>query len=200
MSFASAHPAPALAGRRVLADALPGARARDAALVLGSAALVGVCAQVAVPLPFTPVPLTLQPFAVLLASAALGSRRGAAGMGVYLLLGLAGLPWFAQHHGGLAVATGASFGYLLSYPLVGAVVGALAQRRGDRTPLRAAGSMVLGLATIYALGVGWLMAVLHVGLAEGLALGMTPFLLGDLVKVVVAAALLPAAWKLVSRR
>jgi len=85
--------------RLVLADLLPGARVRDAALVVGAAAFVGVSAQIAVSLPFTPVPLTMQSFAVLLAGATLGLRRGAAGMVLYVLAGLAGMPWFAQHHG-----------------------------------------------------------------------------------------------------
>ncbi len=149
MSLAS----PALLARRrlVLADLLPGARVRDAALVLGAAAFVGLSAQVAVSLPFT-VPLTMQPFAVLLAGATLGLRRGAAGMVLYVLAGIAGLPWFAQHHGGTAVVHAASFGYLLAYPFVAALVGALASRGGDRTVLRTTATIALGSLVIYAFG------------------------------------------------
>lgn len=180
----------------VLADLLPGARVRDFALVVGSAAFVGVSAQIAITLPFTPVPLTMQPFAVLLAGAALGLRRGAAGMLLYVLVGLAGVPWFAQQHGGSAVLHAASFGYLLAYPFVAGLVGALAARGGDRTVLRTAATMTTGLLTIYAFGVPWLMATLNVGLAEGLALGVAPFLLGDAVKVALAAGLLPLTWRL----
>lgn len=186
--------------RLVLADLLPGARARDAALVVGAAAFVGLSAQITVTLPFTPVPLTMQPFAVLLAGASLGLRRGSAGMLLYVLAGLAGVPWFAQHHGGSAVLHAASFGYLLAYPFVGGLVGALAARGGDRTVLRTAGTMTVGLLVIYAFGLPWLMATLDVGLAEGLALGVTPFLLGDAVKVALAAGLLPLTWRLTRHR
>jgi len=118
-----ASPALLVRRRLVLADLLPGAGVRDAALVVGAAAFVGLSAQLAVSLPFTPVPLTMQPFAVLLAGATLGLRRGALGMTLYVLAGIAGLPWFAQHHGGTAVVHAASFGYLLAYPFVAALVG-----------------------------------------------------------------------------
>lgn len=183
----------------VLADVLPDARARDVLLVLAGAGLVGLCAQIAVPLPFTPVPVTMQPFAVLLAGAALGWRRGALAMLVYAAAGVAGLPWFAGHPAGVAVVLGASFGYIVSYPCAAAAVGALARRGGDRTPLRTVGTMLVGSAIIYAVGVPWLMATLHVGLARGLALGFTPFVVSDLVKVGLAAGLLPGAWALAGR-
>ncbi len=197
MSLAS--PPLAMPSRLVLADLLPGARARDAALVVGAAAFVGVSAQIAISLPFTPVPLTMQPFAVLLAGATLGLRRGGAGMLLYVLVGLAGAPWFAQHHGGTAIVHTASFGYLLAYPFAAALVGVLAARGGDRTVLRTAGTMAVGLLVIYAFGLPWLMAALHVGPGAGLALGVTPFLLGDVVKVGLAAGLLPTTWRLVRR-
>lgn len=187
------------APRLVLADLLPGARARDAALVVGAAAFVGVAAQIAITLPFTPVPLTMQPFAVLLAGAGLGLRRGAAGMLLYVLVGLAGVPWFAQQHGGIEVVHGASFGYLLAYPFSAGLVGALASRGFDRTVPRTIATMALGLFVIYAFGLPWLMATLDVGLAEGLGLGVTPFLLGDAIKVAVAAGLLPVTWRLLRR-
>lgn len=185
--------------RLVLGDLLPGARVRDAALVVGGAAFVGVSAQIAISLPFTPVPLTMQPFAVLLAGATLGLRRGAASMLLYVLVGIAGVPWFAQHHSGSSILHAASFGYLLSYPFVAALVGTLASRGGDRTVLRTASTMALGSVLIYAFGLPWLMANLHVGLARGLALGVTPFLLGDAIKVALAAGLLPTTWRLVRR-
>ncbi len=188
------------APRLVLADLLPGERVRDAALAVGAAAFVGVSAQIAISLPFTPVPLTMQPFAVLLAGATLGLRRGAAGMLLYVLAGVAGIPWFAQHHGGTAILHAASFGYLLAYPFTAALVGALAARGGDRTVLRTGATMALGLLVIYAFGLPWLMATLHVGFARGLALGVTPFLWGDAIKVALAAGLLPTTWRLVQRR
>lgn len=189
--------ASAAAPRRslVLADLLPGSLVRDLTLVVAAAALVGVAAQITVPVPGTPVPVTGQTFAVLLAGAALGWRRGLAGMALYLAAG-AWVPWYAGHRSGLG---GPSFGYIIGYVLAGALVGALAARGGDRTPARTVGSMLVGTAVIYAVGVPWLMADLHLGLGRGLALGMRPFLVGDLLKVALAAGLLPGAWALVRR-
>jgi biotin transport system substrate-specific component len=193
----NAVPAPRAA---VLADVLPGSRVRDVLLVVAFAVLIGVAAQVAVPLPFTPVPISGQTFAVLLGGAALGWRRGLAGTWLYLAVGLAGVPWFSEGHGGLVVLQRASFGYVIGFILAAGLVGALAARGMDRTPPRTAVTMVLGNVVIYAAGVPWLMAVTGAGLAEGLALGVLPFLLGDALKVALAAGLLPAAWHLTGRR
>jgi biotin transport system substrate-specific component len=183
----------------VLADLLPGALLRDAVLVVSFAALVGLAAQVTIPLPFTPVPITGQTFAVLLGGAALGWRRGALGMVLYAAAGVAGLPWFAGHSGGMAVVASASFGYILAYPLAAGVAGALAARSLDRRPATMAGLMVAGNLIIYVLGISWLMADLGVGLARGLELGVLPFLPGDAIKIVLALGLMPAAWRLVGR-
>ncbi|MFC6884424.1 MULTISPECIES: biotin transporter BioY [Actinomadura] len=178
----------------VLGDLLPGSLARDAALVVGAAVFVGVAAQVSVPLPGTPVPVSGQPFAVLLAGAALGGGRAALGMVIYLLAGMAGMPWFVDGASG----TGApSLGYVAGFVVAAAVVGRLAERGGDRTPARTVGTMLVGTALMYAAGVPYLMASLHVGFGRALELGVTPFLAGDGLKVLLAAGLLPAAWKLV---
>lgn len=182
--------------RRVLADLLPGGAVRDVALVAGSAAFVGLAAQVAVPLPFTPVPLSGQTFAVLLSVAALGPARGALGMLLYAVAGVAGVPWFAEHKSGWAMP---SFGYVVGFVLAAAVVGALARRGADRTVARTAGLMVLGNLCIYAVGVPWLMAALGTGLGRALTLGVVPFLIGDALKVLLAAVALPATWRLVRR-
>lgn len=192
--MATAH-ATARATRRpaVLGDLLPGALARDVALVAGAAAFVGVAAQIAVPLPGTPVPVTGQTFAVLLAGAALGTGRAALGMLVYLLAGMAGVPWFTDGASGAGFPT---LGYVIGFVAAAAVVGRLAQLGGDRTPLRTVGTMLVGTVIMYAAGVPYLMASLDVGLAKAIDLGMTPFLAGDALKVLLAAALLPAAWKL----
>ncbi|TDD62095.1 biotin transporter BioY [Actinomadura darangshiensis] len=179
--------------RAVLGDLLPGALARDAALVAGAAAFVGVAAQIAVPLPGTPVPVTGQTFAVLLAGAALGFGRAGLGMLVYLLAGMAGVPWFTDGTSGTGFPT---LGYIIGFIAAGAVVGRLAQLGGDRTPLRTIGTMLTGTAIMYAAGVPYLMAALHVDLAKAVDLGVTPFLAGDALKVALAAGLLPAAWKL----
>lgn len=192
--MATAHAA--RRGPAVLGDLLPGSLARDAALVAGAAAFVGVAAQIAVPLPGTPVPVTGQTFAVLLAGAALGFGRAGLGMIVYLLAGMAGVPWFTDGASGAGFPT---FGYVLGFVVAAAVVGRLAERGGDRTPLRTVATMLTGTAIMYAAGVPYLMASLHVGLGKALHLGVTPFLAGDALKVALAAALLPAAWKLTGR-
>jgi biotin transport system substrate-specific component len=183
----------------VLADALPAFAVRDAVLVVGYAALVGLLAQVVIPLPFTPVPITGQTFGVLLGGMALGWRRAVAGMVVYVGLGLVGLPWFAAGKGGFNVIHAASFGYLIGFMVAAGVLGRLAELRADRNALLTLGAMVVGNAIIYLFGVSWLMASVHVDLATGIAFGLTPFLLGDAIKALLAAGLLPAAWKVVSR-
>ncbi|WP_019634587.1 biotin transporter BioY [Actinomadura atramentaria] len=192
--MATAHAAPRR--RTVLGDLLPGALTRDAALVLGSAVLVGVAAQISVPLPGTPVPVTGQTFAVLLAGAALGPVRAALGMLVYLLAGLAGVPWFTEGSSGAGVPT---LGYVLGFVVAAAVVGRLARAGGDRTPLRTLGTMLLGTVIMYAAGVPYLAASLGVDLGKAVHLGLTPFLAGDGLKIVLAAALLPGAWRLAGR-
>ena len=182
---------------RVLGDVIRGGLARDAVLVVGGAALTALAAQVSVPLPFTPVPITLQTFAVLLVGATLGTVRGLLSMLLYLAVGAAGVPVFSNHTSGWG---GASFGYVVGFVLAAALVGRLAEHGATRGVLRTAGVMVAGNLVIYAVGVPWLMAVAHVGLARALALGVVPFLLGDAVKVVVAAGLLPATWRLAGHR
>lgn len=177
----------------VLGDLLPGALVRDAALVLGAAAFVGVFAQIAVPLPGTPVPVTGQTFAVLLSGAALGFGRAGLAMLVYLLAGMAGVPWFTEGASGTAMP---SLGYIIGFVVAAAAVGALAGRGGDRTPLRTAATMLAGTLIIYAVGVPYLMAALNVDLGRAIELGVTPFLVGDALKVLLAAGLLPVAWKL----
>lgn len=182
---------------RVLADLVPGGLVRDLALVVGAAAFVGLSAQVAIPLPFTPVPLSLQTFAVLLSAAALGPMRGVAGMALYLLAGAAGVPWFAEQNSGTGFA---SFGYIIGFVLAAALVGALARRGADRTVPGTLLTMILGNLVIYAIGVPYLAQAIGVDLGEAVGLGVTPFLIGDGLKILLAAGLLPAAWYLTGRR
>ena len=184
----------ALPRKRVLADVIPGGLARDALLVASGAAFVGLLAQFSIPLPGTPVPLTLGTFAVLLTGAALGPVRGLLSIGIYMAAGMAGVPWFAGQASGWGFP---SFGYIIGFVLAGALVGWLASRGGDRTPARTAGTMVLGNLVIYAFGLPYLMAATGMSLSAGLAAGVTPFLIGDAIKILLAAGLLPGAWKVV---
>jgi biotin transport system substrate-specific component len=180
---------------RVLADALPGSVVRDVILVLGGAAFVGLAAQVAIPLPFTPVPVTGQTFAVLLVGAAYGPLRAVLSMAIYLVAGVIGMPWFAE--GSTAYTEGAltpSFGYIVGFIAAAALVGWLAERGWTRTPWRTAGAMVLGNVVIYAIGVTWLKFALSATWSDAVAWGLTPFLGGDLLKVALAAGLFPIAW------
>ncbi len=188
--------ATAVTASPVLADLLPGTRVRDAALVLGGTALVTIAGQIAIPLWFTPVPLSLATFAVLLTGATLGPVRAALSIALYIALGAAGAPMFADQGSGWAFA---SFGYILGFLPAAVIVGMLARRRADRSLLATVGMACLGSLIIYAAGLPWLMAFLNVDLATGLSLGVLPFLIGDLIKAVAAALLLPASWKLVGR-
>ena len=177
----------------VWTDRAEGARSllRQAVLVLGGAAFVGLAAQVAIPLPFTPVPLTLQTFAVLLAGAALGSLRGVLSMTLYAVAGIAGVPWFAEGSSGFAMP---SFGYILGFIAAAAIVGRIAEHGATRTAWRTAGLMVIGNLVIYAVGVTWLKFAIDVTWAKALELGVAPFLIGDAIKIALAAGLLPLAW------
>ncbi len=183
--------------RAVLADLVPGALVRDALLVIAGAGLTGLTAQIAFPIPGSPVPVTGQTFGALLVGAALGWRRGAASMALYFVAGLIGVPWFAHGVSGWA---GATTGYLIGFVVAGALVGALAARGGDRTILRTAGTMAIGNLVIYAVGVPWLMIAAHMSLPAASSAGVVPFLLGDALKIALAAGLLPSAWALVNRR
>jgi len=181
----------------VLADLLPGTLVRDVLLVIGAAGFVGVLAQISIHLSFTPVPITGQTLGVLLAGAALGWKRGAVAMALYGLAGLVGVPWFASHSSGYV---GASFGYIAGFVLSAALCGFLAERGADRSLMKSVPAMVAGEIVMYTVGVIWLGVSLHVGPAKAVALGLTPFLAGDAIKAVIAAALLPGAWKLAGKR
>jgi biotin transport system substrate-specific component len=186
--------AAATTDRRVLADLVPGGLVRDVVLVVGAAALTGVAAQFAIPL--LPVPVTLQTLTVLLAGAALGPLRGGLSMGFYLVAGAAGVPWFAQQNSGLGFVT---LGYVLGFVVAATLVGWLARRGADRTFRGTIGAMVAGNLVIYAIGVPYLALALGIGLVEAIGVGMTPFLIGDALKILLAAGLLPAAWRLAGR-
>jgi biotin transport system substrate-specific component len=193
MSTAAATP---VSPGRVLADLIPASRVRDIALVLGGAALTGLAAQIAVPVPGSPVPVTGQTFAALLVGTTLGARRGFLSLAVYALVGMAGVPWFAEGGSG---AGAVSFGYVLGMILASTVVGALARRGADRSVLRMAGTMLVGEAIIYAVGVPYLAYAADISASAAIAAGLTPFLIGDALKAALAMGLLPSAWKLIKR-
>jgi biotin transport system substrate-specific component len=188
------------AAPRTLADAvLPRSLVTDIALVAGFAALTAVAAQISIRLPWTPVPITGQTFAVLAAGTVLGAKRGPLSQLLYVVVGALGAPIYADGAGGWAAATGATGGYLLGFVLAAALVGALSERRQDRQLLTSVPAMLAGSALIYALGVPWLAANLGVSGTKAIELGMAPFLIGDAVKLLAAGALAPGAWAVVRR-
>ncbi|MEU8761003.1 biotin transporter BioY [Streptomyces sp. NPDC048659] len=190
-------PVRSLRSGTVLADLIPASRAREIVLVVGGAALTGLAAQLTVPVPGSPVPVSGQTFAALLVGTALGARRGFLALGLYAVAGMAGLPWFAEASSGWSMP---SFGYILGMLLAATVVGALARRGADRSVLRTAGTMVLGAAVIYAVGVPYLALATGMTLGQAVAAGLVPFLIGDALKAALAMGALPAAWKLVGRK
>jgi biotin transport system substrate-specific component len=187
----------------VLADLIPGRGSmvvvRDLLLVAGGAAFTGLAAQVSFTIPsISPVPYTLQTFAVLLVGASLGTVRGLASMALYVGAGLAGVPWFAGAASGFDQAR-VTLGYLAGFMVAAALVGFLSARGNDRRFLSSTAEMFLGTLVIFAVGVPVLMAALDVNLATGLEYGVYPFVITDTLKVLAAAGLLPLAWKLVNR-
>jgi biotin transport system substrate-specific component len=182
----------------VLADRIASRRSwiRDAGLILAGSALMALTAQVAIPLKY--VPITGQTFGVLLVGAALGARRGAASLVLYLLEGAAGLPVFAGGRGGFPVLLGPTGGYLWSYPFAAALVGWLAERGWDRSFRTTALAMLLGNLVIYLFGLPWL--AVFIGGTGALVHGFLPFIPGDALKLLLAAWALPTAWKRLGER
>ena len=169
--------------------------AADMLLVVGASLLIAIAAQIAIPLPFTPVPLTLQPLAVIFIGAALGSTRGAAAAALYLLEGFSGLPVGAQGNGGPAWLLGPTAGYLYAYPFAAWVAGFVSERGWGSTIVRAVSGMLLALGVIYLGGWSWLATVTDARYA--FTAGVAPFVVADIVKVALGAALLPKAERLI---
>ncbi len=186
-----------------LADALfPGRSAThwriDALLVVMFSLFVALTAQIRIELSFTPVPITGQTLGVLLTGALLSSRRGALALLVYLAEGAVGLPVFAGGAAGFARLLGPTGGYLLAYPFAAGLVGLLAERGWDRGVWRAGIAMLLGNLLIYLIAVPWL-SVFVGSLTLALAKGMLPFIVGDALKIALAALALPGGWALLRR-
>lgn len=171
----------------------------EALLVLAGTALVAVAAQISIPLPFTPVPITGQTFAVLLVGASFGALRGFASIALYWLVGIAGAPVYADRSSGWETFMGPTGGYIIGFVAAAAVTGWLAQRRWDRHFRSSVAAMLTGSVIIYACGLPWLAVDLGTDLEKTLELGLYPFVIGDLLKLYLAAMLLPGAWKLIQR-
>ena len=181
------------ARRMVLADRVfPRTLVMDVVLVVAGAALVTVLAQVAIPL--WPVPITGQTLAVLLVGSTLGWARGAISMVLYAVLGLVGLPVYSDGSHGAGVLFGATGGYIIGFIVSAALVGWLAERQWDRKVLKAIVTFVAGSVVVFAIGLPWLAVVLHTDLPTTLQYGLYPFIIGGIIKAVIAAGVLPLAW------
>lgn len=177
--------------------ALPRSRILSVVLVVAAATLTALAAQWRIDLPFTPVPITGQTFAVLLTGAALGWKLGSAGQMLYLAVGALGAPVFTDSSGGIEVVQGATGGYLIGFIFAAGLVGWMAEHRQDRSFATMFTAFIVGSAVIYAFGVVGLMMATDSSLTGAVELGVVPFLLGDLIKAATAGLLLPGAWRLV---
>ena len=177
-----------------------GVRLRHLALILLGTLLIAAAAQVRFSVPGFPVPFTGQTFAVLLAGGALGFKRGVAATSLYLLLGIVGLPVYADAKHGPEIVSGATGGYLIGFIVAGALVGRLAELGWDRNLRGAIAAMFVGDVAIFAIGVPWLAVTTGHPLDWAITLGLTPFLGVEILKLALAAAAFPAAWWLVGRR
>ena len=175
-------------------------RVRHIALVAIGVLLIALGAKVSILLPDNPVPITGQTFGVLVAGGALGFRRGIAAAGIYVLLGVVGLPFFAFGDAGIQIIWGARGGYLIGFIVAAAIVGRLAELGWDRNILGAIGAMLIANAAIYVIAVPWLAVTAGYGPEEAIQKGFLAFVVGDAIKLALAAAAFPVAWWFVGRR
>ncbi|MGA1837128.1 biotin transporter BioY [Herbiconiux sp. 11R-BC] len=186
------------AGRPTLADRLISrSLVSDALLVVGGAAFTGLLAQVVIPL--QPVPITGQTLAVLLVGSTLGAVRGSLAMVVYALLGVVGVPWFTEASSGWHVVAGPTGGYIVGFIFAAGLTGWLAQRQWDRRVIGAFVSFMAGTGVTFAIGLPWLAVALGLDLQQTLQAGLYPFIIGGVIKALVAAGVIPLAWKLTDR-
>ena len=188
MTTLTASPVAAARENRVLADRLGGTIAREIALVAAGTIAMIVLARISIPLPFTPVPVSLGTLGALSVGTALGARRGLVSVAAYALLGIVGVPVFTGTNVGWAFA---SFGYILGYLLVAAIAGLAAQRGADRRIVTMAPTAVVSLFSVYILGLAWMIPFAHMTLEQGLMKGFVPFIIGDLLKAAVATGAFP---------
>jgi biotin transport system substrate-specific component len=175
-------------------------RVRHIALVAIGVVLIAIGAKISFVLPDNPIPVTGQTFGVLVAGGALGFRRGIAAAGIYVLLGVIGLPFFALNRTGIEVLWGASGGYLIGFIVAAAIVGRLAELGWDRNILGAVGAMLIANAAIYVIAVPWLAVTTGYGPEEAIQKGFLTFVVGDAIKLALGAAAFPLAWWFVGRR
>ena len=188
------YPAPTIA--RVV---LPKSAVTTGVLMVGFALFTALAAQIVIPVPGSPVPITGQTFAVLLAGAVLGAKAGAGSQLIYWAMGAAGLPFYSSATGGWEVATGATAGYLVGFIAAAWVVGRFAERGQDRTVDSALPAFLAGNTIIYVFGVTWLLVSVPsiTTMMQALTVGFLPFVIGDAIKILAAGLLLPATWKMV---
>ena len=185
-----------------LIDLIPRSRVRDVLAVSSFALLTAGAAQISIPLGFTPVPITGQTFAVLLAGGVLGSKLGAASQMFYVILGALGLPFYADGAGDWEVAAGSTAGYLVGFIVAAFLVGLMAERGQDRNLVTSLPAFIAGSIIIYTFGALWLAYNLDIPLTAGateasaVAYGVTPFIVGDILKAALAGVLLPGVWRL----
>jgi biotin transport system substrate-specific component len=171
---------------------------RNALLVFGASVVTALAARIEIPVPWSPVPLTGQTFAVLLSGAVLGARRAFIAQALYLIEGAMGLPVFAGGAAGIAKLVGPSGGYLMAFPFAAALTGMLAERGWDRRFVTMMAAMLLGSVVIFALGLIQLSRFMPGN--QLLAAGLLPFIPGDLVKSALASLAFPFAWRIAHER
>lgn len=168
-------------------------------LVVAASVVLAMSAQIAVPLPFSPVPFTMQTLAILLIGATLGARRGAAAAALYLAEGATGLPVFAGAAAGPFILFGTTAGYLLAFPLAAWIAGFVSEKGWGQSIIRSVAGMTLALTVIHLGGWSWLVAAIRLSPSQAFAVGTAPFLVADLLKLALAASVLPMAQGLVNR-
>jgi biotin transport system substrate-specific component len=183
----------------VLADLLPASRVREVALVAAGVAVMALLAQVVVPVPGSPVPITGQTLGLVLVATTLGPARSVTVMGLYIAAALVGLPFYSEASGGYEVVVGATGGYVLGFLPAAYLIGRAARLGADRHFLKALPLFVAGQLVVFAVGVPWLALTTGMDAAAAVAAGFTPFLLGGAVKAFVAAAVVPGIWRTLGR-
>jgi len=183
----------------VLADLAPAVRARNVALVALGVLFTALLAQVSVPVPGSPVPVTGQTLAVVLTAASLGPVRGVAVQVVYILAALVGLPFYSEASGGWDVVVGATGGYVFGFIPAAFLIGLAARHGADRRFRTSVPLFVAGQAVVFAVGVPWLALATGMSASQALEAGFYPFILGGLVKAAIASAVLGGAWRLARR-